>query len=142
VLSWGHSTIFAFRALIFYLDCIRRNNCGHGPNEKKNTISLYFRLVSYLCACFFFTWRFAAGMVAVVFHHRKIRLIEGKAKCHLNKSTCYWTLRQVFICLRPRTPYLSPLLPYILFTCTEYTCSILIHTGKVVNVGEWNQKED
>jgi hypothetical protein len=45
-------------------------------------------LVGYLWAYFFFTWRFLAGMVAVVFHHRKIRLIEGNAKCHLNKSTC------------------------------------------------------
>jgi hypothetical protein len=38
----------------------------------------------------------------------KIRLIEGYAKClHLRKSTFKGTLRQVFICLRPRTPYLS-----------------------------------
>ncbi len=36
---------------------------------------------------------------------RKIGLIEGNAKCrHLNNMTCKGTLRQVFICLRPRTP--------------------------------------
>jgi hypothetical protein len=36
----------------------------------------------------------------------KIRLIEGNAKCcHLKKLTYKGTLRQVFICLRPRTPY-------------------------------------
>jgi hypothetical protein len=36
---------------------------------------------------------------------RKIRLIEGNAKCrHLKKFMCKGTLRQVFICLRPRTP--------------------------------------
>jgi hypothetical protein len=35
---------------------------------------------------------------------RKIRLIEGNAKCrHLNKLTCKGTWRQVFICLRSRT---------------------------------------
>jgi hypothetical protein len=37
---------------------------------------------------------------------RKIWLIEGNAKCcHLKKLTCKGTLRQVFICLRPRTLY-------------------------------------
>ena len=37
---------------------------------------------------------------------RKIRLIEGNAKCrHLKKVTSKGTLRQVFICLRPRTAY-------------------------------------
>ncbi len=37
---------------------------------------------------------------------RKIRLIEGNEKClHLKKLTCRGTLWQVFICLRPRTPY-------------------------------------
>jgi hypothetical protein len=48
---------------------------------------------------------------------RKIRLIEGNAKCrHLNKLTCKRTLRQVFIFQMPRTPY-SP--PYTLYTCTQ-----------------------
>jgi len=47
------------------------------------------------------------------------RLIEGIAKCpHLKKLTCKGTLRQVFICLRPRTPYPSP--PYTLSTCIQY----------------------
>ncbi len=40
---------------------------------------------------------------------RKKNIIEGNANvCHLNKLTCKGTLRQVFICLRPRTPYPSP----------------------------------
>ncbi len=35
---------------------------------------------------------------------KKIRLIEGNAKCrHLNKFSCKGTFRQVFICLRPIT---------------------------------------
>jgi hypothetical protein len=35
---------------------------------------------------------------------RKMRLIEGNAKCcHLKKCTCKGALRQVFFCLRPRT---------------------------------------
>ncbi len=50
---------------------------------------------------------------------RKIRLIEVNTKCHLKK----FTMRQVFICLRPTTPY--P--PYKL--CIS-VYSILIHTGK------------
>ena len=38
------------------------------------------------------------------FWRRKIRLIEGNAKCrHLNKFTSKGTFRHVFICLRPRT---------------------------------------
>ncbi len=42
----------------------------------------------------------------VYLHRRKIRLIEGNAKCrHLKKLTCKVTLRQLFICLRLRTPY-------------------------------------
>ncbi len=42
-------------------------------------------------------------------YHRKIRLIEGNAKSRrLKKVTCTGTLRQVFICLRPRTPYPPP----------------------------------
>jgi hypothetical protein len=61
-------------------------------------------------------------------NRRKIRLIEGKAKCrHLKKGTRNGTLRQVSICLRPRTPYLSPL--YTLYVYV-YEYSILIHTGK------------
>ncbi len=39
------------------------------------------------------------------------------------KLTCKGTLRQVFICLRPRTP---PQPPYTLYTCML----ILIHTGR------------
>jgi hypothetical protein len=53
--------------------------------------------------------------------HRKIRLREGNAKCrHLKKFTCNGTLRQVFICLIPRTPYPPP---YTLYTCIQYTYS-------------------
>ncbi len=51
---------------------------------------------------------------------RKIRLIEGNAKCrHLKKFTCKGTLRQVFICLRSPPPY----------TLYIRVCSILIHKG-------------
>ncbi len=49
---------------------------------------------------------------------RKIRLTEGNAKCrHLKELKCIWTLRQVFICLRPRTHCIR-------------VYSILIHTEK------------
>jgi hypothetical protein len=60
------------------------------------------------------------------FDCRKIRLIEGNEKCrHLKKLTCKGALRQVFICLRLRTPYPSP-------PTTHCICvySILMHTRK------------
>jgi hypothetical protein len=53
--------------------------------------------------------------------HRKIRLIEGNAKCrHLKKVPCKGTLWQVFICMRPGPPRLTRCL---------HVYSILIHTG-------------
>jgi hypothetical protein len=46
---------------------------------------------------------------------RQVRVIKGNAKCrHLKKFTCKGTLRKVFICLRPRTPY--PRLPAAIHT--------------------------
>jgi hypothetical protein len=48
-------------------------------------------------------------------------------------------LRQVIICLRPRTRYPPHPLPNILYTCVHY--SILIHTGKGERGGELNQIE-
>ncbi len=63
---------------------------------------------------------------------RTIRIIEGNARCRrLKKLACKETLRQVFICLRPRTP--SP--PY---THCIRVCSILIHTEKG---GGWRRAE-
>ncbi len=60
---------------------------------------------------------------------RKIRLIEGIAKCcHLDKLTYKGTLWQVFICLPEPPPLTHCIRVY----------SILIHTGKV---GELNQRE-
>jgi hypothetical protein len=54
-------------------------------------------------------------------HRRKLRLIEGNAKCHhLKTLTCKGTSRKVFICLRPIN--LLPL-PYTLYTCIQYTYS-------------------
>jgi hypothetical protein len=65
-----------------------------------------------------------------------MRLIEDNVKCyHLKKLTCKGTLRQVFICLRPSTPY--PLLPYTLYTCIQY----IIHTEEWGEVEELNQRE-
>ncbi len=46
--------------------------------------------------------------------HGKIRRIEDNAKCrHLENFTFKGTVRQVFICLRPRTPYPPPLIVYV-----------------------------
>ncbi len=69
-------------------------------------------------------------------HCRNIRLIEGNAKCrHLKKLTYKGTLRQVFICLRLRTPY-TPLL-HILYEYTVYLftqgrpSSYFLHNGHI-----------
>jgi hypothetical protein len=48
----------------------------------------------------------------------KVILIEGNAKCYILKLTCEGTLRQVFVCLRPRTPY--PLTHCTLYVYTVY----------------------
>ncbi len=58
-----------------------------------------------------------------ILQRRKIRVIEGNAKCrHPKKLVCKGTLRPVFICLRPRTPKDPP--PYTLYiTFIRYTYS-------------------
>ncbi len=68
-----------------------------------------------------------------VLNRRKIRLIEGNAKSHhLKKFTCKETLRQVFICLRPRTP--NPPL-HTVYVYIEY----LFTQGR--GAGEFNRRE-
>jgi hypothetical protein len=60
---------------------------------------------------------------------RRIILLEGNAKCrHLKQLTCKGTLRQVFIWLRPRTPYPRPL------AHCKRVYSMLIHTGEGVEL--------
>ncbi len=61
-----------------------------------------------LSSCFwsggFMLFPFSLGLARI-----KIRLIESNAKCcHLKKLICKGTLRQLFICLKPRTPYNPP----------------------------------
>jgi hypothetical protein len=59
---------------------------------------------------------------------RKVRLIEGNAKCrHLKTITCKGTLRQEYICLSPRTPYTTP---YTLYTCILYSIPYLFTQGR------------
>jgi hypothetical protein len=76
-------------------------------NKLRNKFSIYVDLAHYaFCICIVFP----PMAVNLWLHRRKIRLIEGKAKCHLKKMACKGILRQVFICLRPRT--LNPPPPY------------------------------
>jgi hypothetical protein len=57
-----------------------------------------------------------------VLNRRKLRLIEGNANCQTQKKFTYKeTLRQVFICLRPRTPYPPPLLTVYVYTVSLFT---------------------
>ncbi len=68
---------------------------------------------------------------------RKISLVEGNAKCRdLKQLTCKGTLRQVFICLRPKTPYPPPAPPSI-HTVYVYTVCLF----KQGRGGELNQRE-
>ncbi len=74
-----------------------------------NKLRIYEDLAHYaFCMCIVFP----PMAVNLLLHRRKIRLIEGKAKCHLKKLACKGILRQVFICLRPRTLYPPPLTLY------------------------------
>ncbi len=70
---------------------------------------------------------------------RKIRLIEGNAKCrHLKKLTCKGTLRQlIIICLRPRTPNPPP--PPI---HTKYVYAVYLFTQRRGRVVEPWMKEE
>ncbi len=65
-----------------------------------------------------------------------MRLTEGNSKCcHLKKLTCKGTLRQVFICLRPRTRY-----PPRLHTIYVYTVHLFTQERAGWG-GELNQRE-
>ncbi len=76
--------------------------------------------------------RFSNGELAK--KRRKIRIVGGNAKCrHLNKLTSKGSLRQVIICLRPRTPY-PP-------TLTVYVYTVYLFTQGRGERGEFNQRE-
>jgi hypothetical protein len=67
---------------------------------------------------------FVRSCRAVGRYRRTIELIECNAKCrHLKEFTCKGTLRQVFICLRPRSLY--P--PYTLKSVYVYTVNLFTH---------------
>jgi hypothetical protein len=64
---------------------------------------------------------FKALRICECFIRRKIRLIEGNAKYrHRKKFICKGTLRQVFICLKPRIPY-PPLHTVYVYTVYIFT---------------------
>ncbi len=66
----------------------------------------------YLGYHFAFRWHWSLSTIRtkerLFATRRKMRLIEGNVKSRHNKMTCKGTLRQVFICLRPRTPHAPP----------------------------------
>jgi hypothetical protein len=86
-------------------------------------LGIYFFLVSITLHldsysnCLYANRMFLLSMLGLL--GRKIGLIEGNAKCRHFKK-----LRQVFICLRPRTP------PPPTHTHCIRVYSILLHTGK------------
>jgi hypothetical protein len=64
---------------------------------------------------------------------RETRIIEGNAKCHHIKQFIYKGTLQVFICLRPRTPYPPPPpTSYTLYTCVQHTYSHREGEGGIV----------
>jgi hypothetical protein len=84
-----------------------------------------------------------------------INYIETKAKCHYLKEFIKETLRHVFICLRPRTPYPSSLhtvYVYIVYHPTLAQCmhvyDIYLFThgrgegeGRARRLGAWRKME-
>jgi hypothetical protein len=58
---------------------------------------------------------------------RIFSFLEGNAKCRqLKKLTCKRALRQMFICLRPRTPF-----PHLPFThCIRVYCTVHLFTQR------------
>ncbi len=85
-----------------------------------NSTDMQSQLINVQCTCTLYTpCLYIITIMIVPIGCRKIKLIEGSAKCHhLNKFTCKGTLRQVFICLWPKTPG------------TPYLVYILIHTER------------
>ncbi len=80
-------------------------------------------------------------VICISSKRRKIRFREGNAKCrHLKKTDRKGTLRQVFICLRPRTPYPLPLLHTVHIVYTERVQYTYSHR-EGGRVGELNQRE-
>jgi hypothetical protein len=74
------------------------------------------------------------GIIRII--ERLNSYVEGNAKCrHLKKMTYKGTLRQVFICLRAKTPYTTPL--HTVYVHTVY----LFTQGGVKGGGELNQRE-
>jgi hypothetical protein len=86
--------------------------------EKSPAISKIEIFVTYLHPSTSYLMQVFKTKITLV--HRKIILIEGNAKCRqLKKLTGKWTLRQVFICLSPRTPCPPP--SHTVY-CIVYTC--------------------
>jgi hypothetical protein len=98
-------------------------NVYYGPSGQNS--HLFGRIIPSVDPCLLSACNFVRGkctLQVVSTNRRKIKLIEGNAKCrHLKQLTCKGTLRQVFICLRPSPPY--PPSPFILYTCIQYTYS-------------------
>ncbi len=88
--------------------CIGRSTpSGYGEKSPKNAGAARGYCIAYIRE--FLNIQNMLGGMERGGRRTKIRLKEGNAKCfHLKKFTCKETSRQVFICLRPRTPYSTP----------------------------------
>jgi hypothetical protein len=96
----------------------------HRPIDRKyvyNCISICYSLnMSVGLPVFSSIFSLPSKVMNICQQRRKLRLIDDNATYrHLKKLTCKVTLRRVFICLRPRTPYPPP--PYTLYMYIVHT---------------------
>ncbi len=111
VIGWGRPNLFLLTPSLFFILSINSDCCLWGRRSSNGACQKQSRI-----------WNSGQAV--------ERKLIESNAKCkHLKKLTCKGTLQQVFICLRPRTPYPPSI--------SVYTIVYLL-TGKW---GELNERE-
>jgi hypothetical protein len=94
------------------------------PSFSNLFLELSFAIIPLFQKCYFSLW-FPHAVQRALFHSslspqkNKTHRRQGKTSSS-KKLTCKETLRQVFICLKSRTPYPSP---YTLYTCIQYSYS-------------------
>ncbi len=142
VLSWGHSIQFSHLELWYFIWTEYARTTVVTVQMVKKKIQFRY-ILDYLAisghASFFYLEvcsRLGRRGIG------KIRLIEGNAKCHLNKSTCKMDFSEGIYLSEAQNPipYLSPSFPTY---CSRVQNTVHLFTQeRGENVGEWNQRQD
>jgi hypothetical protein len=107
--------------VVLYHSGTIRLNCKSAAKKTVFVLSLRRHLLRLFKKGYSSAIRSAVN-AAVSADRREIRLLEGIAKCrHLQKLTYKGTLRQVLICLKPRTTYPPS---HTVYVYTVYTYAI------------------